>query len=195
MKIRSLNYLSSAAILAVGIILALAKCRNEKGKDREMKLPGKNESIFELTDENAIEIAKQSFAESPVADEPPPIVKTVDSMTVVYLPRFRRPDSPPREFPKDWLPVWIDNATRKVIPSPASVLSEQEALEIAKAEIGDNYYDRKGNITMERNSVCFVFTFPVPYQGEPGTHLGPDFAFKVCVDSETKKVLFVEAGY
>ena len=152
-------------------------------------------SVSFLPEETAIEIARQSFAESPDATNPPPIVKREDSKTVVYLPRWRCPDSSPREFPKDWRPVWIDNATGKIIPSPASVLAETEALEIAKAELGNNYYDRQGKITVERNSTCFVFTFPFPCQGEPGTQLGPDFAFKVCVDSETKAVLFVEAGY
>ena len=195
MSIKSFCFFACAAIFCAGLILLFAFFRNGNDEAQDLKqLDTKNPVAF-LPEETAIEIARRAFAESPIATEPSPIVKRKDSQTVVYLPRWQRPDSPPREFPKGWRPVWIDNATGKVIPSPASVLSETEALEIAKAEVGNNYYDRQGKIIVERNSTCFVFTFPFPYQGEPGTHLGPDFAFKVCVDSETKAVLFVEAGY
>lgn len=195
MPIKSFCFFFCTAILSAGLVFLFVYGRNRNDKAQTMKQMGSNNSVPFLPEETAIEIARRSFAESPDATNPPPIVKREDSKTVVYLPRWRCPDSSPRVFPKDWRPVWIDNATGKIIPSPASVLSETEALKIAKDELGNNYYDRQGKITVERNSTCFVFIFPFPCQGEPGTQLGPDFAFKVCVDSETKAVLFVEAGY
>lgn len=144
-----------------------------------------------ISDEQAIDIAKHSFAETPVVDDPPPIIQRENGKTVVFLPRWFRPDATARKFPDNWLPVWIDNETLTVIPSPLSIVSESEALEIAKAAIGSLKYDKNKKITTERNSICFVFTFPAPPIGEPGTYLGPDFAAKVGVNSETREVLFV----
>lgn len=144
-----------------------------------------------VSDEQAVDIAKHSFAETPVVDDPPPVIRRENGKTVVFLPRWRRPEAPERKFPEDWLPVWIDNETLTVVPSPDSVVSESEALEIAKAAIGSLKYDKNKKITTERNSICFVFTFPAPPIGEPGTYLGPDFAAKVGVNSETREVLFV----
>ena len=148
----------------------------------------------EIPDETAVAIARQSFAETPIVTNPPPIVRHENGKTVVYLPRFVSHNEKSRVFPEDWLPVWIDNGTKDVVPSPASVLSETEALEIAKAAIANITYDEGAKIKVERNSICFVFTFPEPNHGPPGTYCGPDFAAKVGVNSETGKVLFICIG-
>ena len=186
------------AIFAGLILTAIVLSRKSIGLESPFTATvetGENEmSSSDLSDEEAIAIARRSFAESPLSDTPSPIVRREEGKTVVFLPRWLRPDAPPREFPKDWLPVWIDDSERTVVPSPSSVLSEKEALEIAKRAIGDIAYDKNGTIKIERNSVCFVFTFPEPRHGEPGTYLGPDFAVKVGVDSETKEILFICAG-
>ena len=194
MKTKFLFALSLFALSFVLLAIAFPAClRNGKPDGALLKPSGTN--IVELPDDHAISIARSSFSETPLATNPPPVVRHEGTKTVVYLPRYRHPEVEPRVFPRDWLPVWIDNETGEVVPSPDSVLSEEEALDIAKKEIENEFYDKNGTIQVNRNSVCFVFTFPVPFRGDPGTHLGPDFAFKVGIDSTTKQVLFVEAGY
>lgn len=149
----------------------------------------------DIPDEIAVAIARQSFAETPLVSNPPPIIHHENAKTVVYLPRYRRQDESLRDFPKDWLPVWIDNATKEVVPSPSSTLTEAMALVIAKNAIEDISYDKSKKIEVQRNSICFVFTFPEPSHGPPGTYLGPDFAAKVAVSSETGEIKFIRLGW
>lgn len=148
----------------------------------------------EISDEAALEIAMHSFFLFPPASDPPPVIQRSAENTVVYLPKRLGNDESQRNFPDDWVAVWIDNETEQVIPSPKSVLSEKKALEIARKSIGNRVYDKGGAIKTDRNSTFFVFTFPEPSHGKPGTYLGPDFAAKVAIDSETGKVLFVLFG-
>ncbi|MBR1608163.1 MAG: hypothetical protein IJ678_00935 [Kiritimatiellae bacterium] len=57
--------------------------------------------------------------------------------------------------------------------------------------MGRLVYDKNGTIKVEKNSICFVFTFPAVPHGVSGTYLGPDFAAMVGVNAETRKVMFV----
>ena len=114
-------------ILAGLILSAIMLSRKLKGQESPFSAifeTGENEMpASSLSNEEAVEIAKRSFAESPLADTPSPVIRREEGKTVVYLPRWQRPDAPSREFPKDWLPVWIDDSTKKVVPSPSSVCS------------------------------------------------------------------------
>ena len=190
---RQVFFLSAVVILLLGSLCFswITKQRKERS---QADYDGHGKTPMELTDETALQIAWNSFAESPLSTNPPPVIRRDTKNTVVYLPRFRRQEEATRVFPDDWLPVWIDNATHEVIPSPHSVLTESEALQIAKSALAGRSYDVNGAIKVERNSVCFVFTFPEPPHGTPGTYLGPDFAAKVGINCETKEVLFVFVG-
>lgn len=67
-------------------------------------------------------------------------------------------------------------------------LSEEEALAIAKRELGDYGYDHDAPIKVERGEDFFVFEFPEPSHGEPGEWHGADFAARVRVNAKTGKV-------
>ncbi len=79
--------------------------------------------------------------------------------------------------------------------SPLSMLlTEEEALAIAKRELGDYGYDHNAPIKVERDGDWFVFEFPEPPHGEPGEWLGADFAARVRVNAKTGKVDDIEVG-
>lgn len=68
------------------------------------------------------------------------------------------------------------------------LLTEEEALAIAKRELGDYGYDHNAPIKVERGEDFFVFEFPEPPHGEPGEWCGADFAARVRVNAKTGKV-------
>ena len=72
--------------------------------------------------------------------------------------------------------------------SASTLLTEEEALEIAKRELGDYGYDHDAPIKVERGEDFFVFEFPEPPHGEPGEWHGADFAARVRVNAKTGKV-------
>ena len=186
-------------VLIIGGICGFLFFREKtRGIDKKMNardLPQTTQAATrELSDGTALEIALHSFFFFPPASDPPPVIQRIAGYTVVYLPKRLGDGASQRTFPDDWVAVWIDNETEQVVPSPKSVLSEKEALEIALKSIGNRVYDKTGAIKTDRNSTFFVFTFPEPSHGKPGTYLGPDFAAKVAIDAETKKVLFVLFG-
>ena len=70
----------------------------------------------------------------------------------------------------------------------STLLTEEEALAIAKRELGDYGYDHNAPIKVERDGDWFVFEFPEPPHGEPGEWCGADFAARVRVNAKTGKV-------
>ena len=75
-------------------------------------------------------------------------------------------------------------------------LSEEEALAIAKRELGDYGYDHDAPIVVRRGPDYFDFIFPEPHHGAPDDddYYGADFAARVRIDSRTGAVMEIEAG-
>jgi hypothetical protein len=75
-------------------------------------------------------------------------------------------------------------------------LSEEEALAIAKRELGDYGYDHDAPIVVRRGPDYFDFIFPEPHHGPPDDddYYGADFAARVRIDSRTGAVVEIEAG-
>ncbi len=79
--------------------------------------------------------------------------------------------------------------------APVSMLlTEEEALAIAKRELGDYGYDHNAPIKAERDEDWFLFEFPEPPHDEPGEWLGADFAAHVRVNAKTGIVDDIEVG-
>ena len=76
----------------------------------------------------------------------------------------------------------------------AVLLTETEALEIAKRQLGDYGYDHNAPIKVTRDGDWFVFEFPEPPHGEPGEWLGADFAARVRVNAKTGMTDDIEVG-
>ena len=86
------------------------------------------------------------------------------------------------------------------VPTPVQAastpLSEEEALAIAKRELGDYGYDHDAPIVVRRGPDYFDFIFPEPHHGPPDDddYYGADFAARVRIDSRTGAVVEIEAG-
>lgn len=83
MPIKSFCFFFCTAILSAGLVFLFVYGRNRNDKAQTIKQLGTNNSVSFLPEETAIEIARRSFAESPDATNPSPIVKREDSKTVV----------------------------------------------------------------------------------------------------------------
>ena len=100
--------------------------------------------------------------------------------------------NPPEQSSKTGAVTEADLDETNNVPTPVQAdstsLSEEEALAIAKRELGDYGYDHDAPIKVERGEDFFVFEFPEPSHGEPGEWHGADFAARVRVNAKTGKV-------
>lgn len=94
----------------------------------------------------------------------------------------------------------VDDASNAVPTAAATLastlLTEEEALAIAKRELGDYGYDHDAPIVVRRGPDYFDFIFPEPHHGPPDDddYYGADFAARVRIDSRTGAVVEIEAG-
>lgn len=176
--------LLSAAILAVW---TMNGTRTPEADSAERS--DRDEVVVPLTDAEAVEIAERNLLGLSRQPEIPATVERTGDHVRVWLPLFLFPHRSNRSFPDDWVSVWIHAKTGEVIRSPVAI-SQAAAVEIAKRETADLFYDRNAAPAVEfGSSVCKVtFWFP-PDPGLPGKTFA---AATVWIDAEKKSVIQVE---
>ena len=128
----------------------------------------------------------------------PPVIRRHGGKIVVWfrLAAFVCPDPEHREFPRDWVSVWIDPETKSVVDSPETVLSEEEALAVAREAMSFYNYDKEAAPRVERGSSFYRFTFfnfPTKLDDGETDYVGPVATAWVNVETKALMGILFEA--
>lgn len=141
-----------------------------------------------LDDKLALSLARESMKGTSVPLGRPPSIKRMERETVVRWPASSTFFPSGSTSGPEFVSVWIDNETMKVVRSRDAVLSLGEALQIAKETLHDWDYDRTAPIEADCRSSHVQFTFPKrPFEG-----IRTGFFAKVVVSLETGSILAIE---
>ncbi len=115
-----------------------------------------------------------------------------NGMTVVTLPRYRFAGDNPTNPPNHAAVVWIEDATRLVVPNPGLVpLSDEQAVLIATNAVLVPF-DHEKSISVARPASLTVVTLPRPDVAISGFVYTNGFAAKVWIDTETRTIIGIE---